>query len=368
MKTEDIILTIQSQLPVLSPYFSTNLSIDSITLSGTTATVTTASAHNLVVSDITTIANVLTPVEIASFTETVADIEFITSSEHDLTLNPGAIRDQNQQIRITGSAGFDQVYRLKSTVNRETFVVYRDALPALPAETFYLQEQSIRGYNGLKSVTSVLSPTTFTFEVNFILPEPNFLEGSILATGQRISGAINYVTADDSYTEQSLDNLWLFVVLSDNSANKDRFNLNDADTTQGRQGDYNQKIISGFNVYIFVPNKGDILTKTNGRAARDIIEDIRVPLFRSLIGIDLGSDLSCPGQNVLTYSGDGFFDYNGARYVHEFRFQQVNEITQQDTAIESFSRAFRDIETISKEQFSDITTLLSDINLDDEPI
>jgi len=368
MKNEDIINQLQGRLPVLSPYFSNQYSITSIYSAGSTATVTTSADHGLTTGDYVVINGVVTPTVVGTYTEVATEIEFNTLTDHDLTLNTGVIQDKSQKVLITGSGGYSHSFRLKSVANRKKFVVYRDGEASLPAETFSLQESSLQGFNGSFIVTSTPSTTTFTYETYFTLPDPTIYVNAIAATAARVSGAITVETAMQSYTSQGVTDLWLFVVLNDNQANKDRMNLNDAFSTQGRQMDFRQKMISGFSLYVFVPNKGDILTKTNGRAARDIIEDIRVPLFQSVLGIDFDSGLCAGGQNATTYAGDGFLDYNDAFYVHEFNFQQVVEITSGDTAINGFSRAFRDVDVKIKNQFSDSTEYTAGVDLDDEPI
>ena len=367
MKTEEVILLLQSRLPVLSPFFSTRISIVSITKVGLTATVKTSLPHGLTPGDLVTVGNVSTPVVIDTFVETLEEIKFQTLTSHDLTFNESAPLDLDQQIRIIGDLGYSRSFRLTKVPNRITFFVDRDGAPALPGEILSLQETSIFGFNGLKEVLSVPAVDEFTFDLSFDLPAPNWTEEAFICARPRISGAVSVEQLIDSYTEQPLDNLWSFVVLGDYQANKDRFNLNDAITTQARQADFRQKIITNFSVYIFIPNKGEILTKTNGRAARDIVEDIRVPLFQSLLGVDLKSQLKAKGAGIVTYAGDGFYLYNGAFYVHEFKFQQVIEITNGDTAIRDLDRAFRDISVIHKNQFDELSVYLADIDLDVDP-
>lgn len=371
MKTEQIILQLQRWLPTLSPFFSKRVTISSVSKSGLTATVNTATAHKLNAGDLVTVSGIYTPNEIDSFVETASLVTFHFTTPHDLTFNPTALLDAGQTVFIQGSSPsiVGAVYELKSVPNRNSIIVKRGTNAPLPIDTvLYMQSSVDYGYNGLKVVSAVPSATSLQYAIDFDLPEPNYTDNTpFLCTSPRISGAIDLETLLESYTEQASDAIWAFVVLADNQANKDRLNQNDATTTQGRQADFRQKIITGFSVYIFVPNKGDILTKTNGRAARDVIEDIRLPLFKSLLGVDLSADLYAPGQGIITYNGDGFSSYNSAFYVHEFRFQQVIEITSRDTAIRDFERAFRDISVIHKNQFSELTTYLSQINLDEEP-
>lgn len=367
MKAEEIILTLKNRLPVLSEFFSDRLSIVSISVAGVYVTVETDVPHGLSVGSLVTMGNVAIPRVISAFDQGAGLIKFQTATSHDLTFNESSPLDALQDVRIIGDLGFSQSFRLKSVPNRFNFWVDEGDEPPLPAETFSLQEISPFGFNGLKYVLTVPTATTFTFRTDNELPAPNWTSEAFVCKSARISGAITVDLLVDSYTAQPLDNIWSFVVLGDYDANKDRFNLNDALATQGRQSDFRQKIVTNFSVYIFVPNKGDILTKTNGRAARDIIEDIRVPLFQSLLGIDLGSQLKAQGQGVITYAGDGFYLYNGAFYVHEFKFQQVVEITNGDTAIRDPDRAFRDMYITHRNQFDADASYLAYINLDVDP-
>jgi len=367
MIIEPIIKHLHSCLPVKSPYFSSRIQVVSVDKIGLIATVTTATDHGLSVGNFVTVGDVLSPIEIESAVETATEIDFKCVTPHDLTLSPTAPKDQNQMVRITGSS-FDEKYLLTKVTNRFRFTVKKDSQPALPvSDTLFLQEQSAIGYNGLKQVIDVPSSTSFTYELDFDYPAPNFTEDSYIATGVRISGGIDIDTVTESYTKQQEEELWLFVTPQDAEPNKDRRTPVDAQSTQSVQGDFRQRIIDGFEVYIFVPNKGSALTNTNGRFAWDLVQQIKPDLFQCLLGLTFDSGLACQGQEIITYNGDGFFSYNGSYYIHRFSFQNVIDITKDDTANEVFTRAFRDIMVEHKNQFSEITTYNSEINLDDEP-
>jgi len=372
MKTEQVILQLQSRLPILSPYFSNRLTIDSVTKSGLVATVETASAHRLTTGDIVAISGILTPVEVDSFVEGDTTVTFNFVTPHDLTLNANAPLDSGQTIFIFGNSDgtFSATYDLVGVPNRRSVVVDTGDNPPVPDDIILSFQSSVDyGYNGLKTILSTPTPTSFTYAIDFDLPEPNYTENEpFLCTSPRISGAVDIETVIRSYTEQANEAVWAFVILGSFAANNDRLNQNDATTTQGRQSDFRQKIISNFSIFILVPNKGDILTKTNGRAARDLVEDVRLPIFRSILGVDLSADLYAQGQGIITYNGDAPVSYDGAVYVHEFKFQQVIEITSKDTAIRDFDRAFRDISMIQTNQFDELSIYTASIDLDDEPL
>lgn len=368
MKAADIVRQLQSRLPDLSDLFATQIDIVSISLSGTTATAITAAPHSLAVGDDVAISNVLTPVEISAFVQTADEVAFETATRHDLTKNDA--EDIKQYVRITASGGFDEVYLVKSVENRQNFTVVRSGQPALSTSP-YLQQYSFQGFNGLKQVTAVPSTTSFEFDASSdagVYPEPNFTTGAFISTNMKISAAVDIDTIIASYTSQPVNSLWIFVVLGENSANKDKNTENDAVSTQGRQMDYRQKAIGNFSLYLFVPNKGEILTRSNGSFARDLSETLRQPILQSVLGFKPDYQVACGGQEVVMYNGDSYYSYNGAVYVHEYNFQYVYDITAGDTAIRSFHVAFRDIDLRVKNQFSDLTEYQALVDLDDEPL
>ena len=369
MKTEQIILQLQSKLPSLSPYFSDRLQVIGMSkLSGTNVEIQTLTAHGLAVDDLITVGNIVSSVTVDTYTETATQITFTLLADHDFTYNANAPLDAGQVVKVY-YAGVNYEYRLKSVPNRRTLIVYVDDQDPIPLLlTIEIQQLFPYGWNGLKQVAAVPSSVLLQYDAGFDVSVTLGLAEGYICKSPRISGAVDIETLIRSYTEQPLDEVWAFVVLGSNAANNDRLNANDATTTQGRQSDFRQKIITNFSIFIFVPNKGEVLTKTNGRAARDLIEDLRLPIFQSILGVDLSADLYAQGQGIITYNGDAPVSYDGAVYIHEFKFQQVIEITSKDTAIRDFERAFRDISLIQTNQFDDLSVYTAAINLDEEPL
>ena len=369
MQLEPIIKQYQACLPMLTDDFSNKLSISSISNTSQVATVETTTDHGLSVNDFVTMGNVYSPVIIDTANESATEINFLTVTPHDLSKSDRAPADQNQMVRITSdSSPFDELYLLKSVGNRRRFIVERTTQPALPVgETLSLQEQAVIGFNGLKQVISVPTSTSFTYNMDFDFPSPNYVVGAFVSVGQRISGGIDIDLIQASYTKQLNEQLWLFVTPIQSAANKDRRTPLDSQSTQSQQGDFRQRVIDGFETYVFVPNKGEIVTKTNARFAYDVAQDLRPSIFKCVLGLNFDSGLACQGQEVITYNGDGPFLYNGTYYIHRFSFQLVLDITPDDTARDEFTRAFRTIMVTHKNQFSDITTYTSQIDLDEQP-
>jgi len=346
------------------PFFTDNFGVTNVSIVAQVVTVTTDADHGLQPNDFVTVDGLFVPAEIDSINATTEQATCTTATDHDLTLNP--LENFKKFVRITGT-GFDETYQLIATVNRRSFTISLEGKPTLPAGTLFLQQTISNSVNGLIQVLAVPANDQFTYSVNQDYQSPNEFTQAQVSLGHRISGAVNYDTILASYTAQLESELWCFVVLGDTIGNKDRRGTNDALTQQGQSMDFCQQTIQGVTIYFFLPNKGDILTQTNGRAARDFIEDIKPDVLRSVLGINYASGLSCQGQGVLSYLSDGYFDFRGSYYVHQFSFEQVLEITQGDTAIEPDDRAFRDIDIMLENQFSDITDYTACINLDEQP-
>jgi len=371
MKASDIIGQLVTELPRYTDKFTVNFTITGISVvtgsPDATVTITTNTAHGLAVGDNASVEGIHTPVEIDTVTDNGTTLTITTLADHDLTKNPRENIDV--LARITGT--IDETYTVFTVANRRTFTVIKGTSIPVPGDD--LQEQFLDVFNGLKSVEAV---TANTFD--YLIPEtelvglsdPDLIEGTV-HTGHRISGAVDFETANNSYTVESEEEQhWLFVVVEDTEANKDRRGTNDAASQRGQQQAQFNLIIEGFTLYVFVPNKGEVPEAIGALIARDQAIDDRAPIFNSLLATQFSADLANQGEGRVTYLGDGTFAYTGSYYVHRFEFQQVGAITNLDTVDESISRAFRDINfDITSLGIGDSTVEISaDVDLDDEPL
>lgn len=369
MNAVDVIEQLVTRLPRQSTSFTKNLSISSVTTVGLVATATTTVAHGLSVGSVANVIKVPVPVEIDSVTDNGDNtISIVTSTDNDLTKN----QKENITVnaRITG-ASFDETYEVIRVDNRQNFLVIKGSAQPIPSSGFFLQQQFISGYNGLKQAVSVPTTTSFTYALESTLADANDLTESSISLGHRISGAVTFDIAEDSYTTQSeQSNLWLYVVMEDSNPNKDRRGTNDAAASRGNKQNFQQEVIEEFTLFLFVPNKGETKQAVGGLIARDAALAERQAILQSILGIQYNPGFEWPGQLKTTYNGDGFVAYKGAYYIHGFRFQQVVNITNPDTAIETDSRAFRDInftiESLGIQEDTD--TLTGDVDLDDIPL
>ena len=200
------------------------------------------------------------------------------------------------------------------------------------------------GVNGLKTIT-VIDANTFTYPAENS-PDVTVTGSPLFAPvtnpdntliGTRISGALSIQRAMESYTRQGKDKAWLFVILEDRDISRDRNVTTDSIAEFGAGTDIRQRIIAPFTIYVVMPTSDSL----SGMRERDIMEDVSESLYRSLVGVEFDSDLSQRTWSAVASVGHGFFDYTGAYYIHQFSFQNQNDITANDTArANNLTRAF----------------------------
>jgi hypothetical protein len=365
MKTEDIIKQLASQLPKHTDLFSVTQSVSSMTFSAGTVTVTTSTNHNLNNGALVVVNGALSPNTITSLTQVNGIATAVTTFDHDLTA--GTINGENQTVNITGAA--DSEYNGDLTLidvpNRRTFTYQVDENAPASTTGAVLNENLNFGYNGAFNVT-VTSPTTFTYVIPKSVGSP--ATGTIsLKSNVRVSGGIDVLKVTQSYTKQNTDDLWAMVVLDDSTVSKSRNITNDADFERMRGSDPRQSIIQNFSVYILAPCKNEIAA----RNSRDLMEDVMLYLFKSLLGFKPSTVLCEGAQYGVTFVSHDLDVYNESFFRHRFQFQNLVDLTFGDTLKEDIDVAFRDIHIDYIDPIiedGDDVIMTSDINLDEEPI
>ena len=362
MKTEEIVATLQARIPLFTDKFSDVTQITSLTSSGNTATAV-APNHGVSVGETVIIAGSLSDVAIASFTRTGITGLIETSTDHDIT-------DGLETVDVAGAneAEFNGNFKILQTVNRRTIKVQMlDSGPTVATGSLLLinGESIFRGYNGTVNVTAVLDVNTFQYETagSDLLPSSG---SPVVNRGLRISGSASVERLLDAYTQQPPNDLWMFAVLGDVAASKNRNMQNDTVDTLGRAQQnegFQQLIIQPFSVYVFVPTSNSLAA----RDARDLCEDIFQYVCGSLLFAQLSSGLACPPQNAVTFVNHGFAGYNSAFYIHEYQFEQTTYLTFADTIGYDPDTAFRDIDLIMGSDIGN-ETFDTYINLDDEAL
>lgn len=336
MYLSDIITQLRKALPINSDKFSEKVAISTITFSGGTVTVVTASAHDLETGDQVTIVDAKQKTPITSITET-ADIATITTSiAHDQTLDHENSDDQ-PDITIAGVtiSGYNGDFAPITIPDRNT-ITYNVGATLDDANDGYILENSVDGYSGQKTIT-VIDTTTFTFSASGLAAEGS---GGFVHHTIRISGEISIERMLDVYTKQNPSDWWAIVVPGDIIASKDRHTGNDSTATPTAGDENRQKIITPFSIFYVVPTKD----KIGVRERYDSIILDSVALFMAILGFAPPSPYSITSFSKVILEGHGFFDYNRAYYIHEFKFSITDELIADDLNMPSDGVAFRDID------------------------
>lgn len=364
MKAETIIRQLYNSIPFITDYFNDTISVSTVTRNGSTVTVNTPMAHGLVTGQVVAITGANKVTRIVSLTHVNGIATAITDQDHDLT--EGWFTD----VVIGGAneSGYNGTFQLLSVPNRLTFTFKLTSNPPSPATTnddILLLNSGIGDYNGRFAIT-VINPTRFSYEITSTPYSP--AQGTIkVKKNIRISGAATIDRAVEAYTKQPTNKLWAFVVLEDTQVNKDRFVKNDSIATRTATDDYRLRLLKNFSVYVFAPSVEGIAARTE----RDLMEDIEVILYKSLLAVKIPSPFTEPTWSMVTPAGNGVFEYNKAFYIHRYQFQTSFDVLIEDTAFNPITRAFRDI-TLNYLDFmaplDGEIVASADVNLDDKPI
>lgn len=349
MRCSDVVAHLQRRLPLLTSLFSDEIAIQAIVHTGTTATITTATPHGLVVGSAPTIFGARTPVAVASITHApgAAFAVVTTSEDHDLTLYR-TFRDGNV-VEVDGAveAAFEGVREVVAVPNRRTVHVAVDpAAPAAATGTIRLLGAAnyFRAIRGRYAVVTVPTPTTFTITHDAASNLGTLVGPAFLRTPARITGAMDAAAAGASYSEEangSAAKPWLYVVLDPVSAIRNRESPPEAYAVNQLSGGWSQYVVESFRVLVALPNTSD----ERGRNARDVAGDLFGPLCRALLGATFPTGLArSDPASFVSFTGHGpEGSVTEAFYVHEYGFEQVAQIGLGDTVQNDEHVAFRDI-------------------------
>ena len=363
IKAKTIIAQLQGILPAQTDLFTeSDISVTSLSRSGTTVTAVTAVPHTLTTGRFIAVKDALSPISVLSIIRTGTTATVTTATDHDFTEN----FDMVTEISGADQSEFNGTFPIVTVPNRRTFTYTLSGTPVTPATgTIFSLNNLSTGYNGRQQVTLV-DPNTFTYQITETPDSP--AQGTIIMRkGLRISGAVSIQKAVDAYTEQNLDDLWGFVVLGDVFVSKAREFPNDLVYSPTPGTDFKQKMGCPFSIVVITPTTASL----SGREARDQMEDVAVALFKSIMGFQPDTGLTSGAEYLTAFTGHGFVDFVGAYYVHAFNFETTVELTADDIVDPDFSVAFRDIcmDFLNpNETDGDDIIMQAQINLDDVPI
>lgn len=361
MRASDIVNQLAVLLPALVDDFTNQLSVVSLTRSGTTVTVTTSAAHGLTIGRQANITGAQTPIIISSLTRVGIVGTLVTSADHDITENAGF----DVQIDGATESEFNGAFELLNVPNRRTItfkIADSGATIATGSPLLLNGANTFQSYNGLREVTATPTTTTFEYDVtDSTLFTP--AAGTIVAkTSPRITASVSFERILSFYAKQDIDDAYLIVVLGDAIANKNR-NIDTDATDNIQRGHYfNQKLIQGVSLFLIIPTSAQIAA----RKARDRAEELLSPICQSILSAKFPS-LVENSNNPLMLSSHGFQDYNGAVYVHQYTFEATLQLGPSDIFEPTDDVAFRNIDMtmgldVGTETFDTL------IDLDDEPL
>jgi len=337
MKASEIVQQLAAVLPKHSDVFTTNINITSLTQSGGTATAVTDVAHGLAAGKQVNITDAQTPITISTLTRSGVVGTMVTATAHDLTEGFST----TAEIADATEAEFNGTFAVLTVPNRNTVtftMADSGATTATGSPKLLNGANYLNQYNGLREVATVPSTTSFTFTVPATLASPAMGE-PVAKSLPRISATVSEDLIVDAYTKQVQEDIWGFVVLGDVTASKSRYINSDAVDNLQRGDNFRQQLIQPVTIYVVIPTSAENVA----RAARDQCEDLLQPLTKSLVFKAFNTGLNVATRGPLNFVGHGFAAYHRAWYMHAFEFQQVVDLTFEDTVGYDEDVAFRDI-------------------------
>lgn len=338
MKVADAIKQLYAKLPFLTDKFSQSVDITDIVFSGTTATVTTDTAHGLETDDLCTVTNLYAPIAITSINRLDTILTVVTTIEHDLTAG------FQETVTLSGSneAEFNGNFSIASVVDKFTFKLTTADSGALSATgSPILQQVTGNLYNqiaGFRTVTSAVDANTFTFELTSTLNSTIDATGSV-SVGYRITGAVDFESALGCYTANDDNEYWAFVVSNSNIASKDRKNNSDGVYTFNANTGYRQELNQTFTVFVFATASEE----NDAYLIKDDMQDMAVHLIGSLCGAKFDNGFGAGSYYANVFDTHLTQFYNNGIYAHSFIFQTTTQIVNSDIFEPDTDVAFRNI-------------------------
>ncbi len=135
----------------------------------------------------------------------------------------------------------------------------------------------------------------------------------------------------------------MIVVLGDNQADKTSWNQTDAVNRVDSGEQIRMQSFQNAIIYVFLPG-GSVSDELMYVVTRDLAESYRPHIFKAILGYNPPSNLVEHRYSKLLWAGDGYEEYNGGYYVHQFTFQATNYINYQDAVDPTDLSAFREFD------------------------
>lgn len=366
MKISEIVNRLAAVAPQFTTRFSRVLNVASAVSSNNVITVTTSAAHGLSNGQAVSLANGKVEHSITSIVKDGTEVTIVLPRNHQLTEDWFV-----DSIRLTGvtQPAYNATFTFTRIPNRRTVVF------EVPEDWADPTGASIKMIETLTSGLNGSYPVTVTGATTFKIAAPDLLTSTplvncTLSASHRIIGQVHIERFLENYESGNGDLEWLVVVPDDATISKDRKLNMDAVSAQGSGSNEGRQILlEPFSVFAILNCKGD------GGAIKAIdacMEEIRNALIGSLSGYKFNTGFTNPATAGTSFVSHNFVAYSKAYYIHEFKFETVKEITDEDArfntlALQNVNVAFRDITATMDNSFGEVF-LNSEIDLDDEPL
>jgi hypothetical protein len=346
VKIEPIINHLAQVLPFFTDKFSDTIAVSGISASLGVMTVTTATPHGLTPGSSVIISGAVESIDILSFVVSQGVGTVRTSKDHGMVLGfDFKTRGLNTVLRIRGSSNttLNIDYEVLEVPNRY-YVKFKTSLSnGTYATDGKVLSYAYTGLNGAKIVLTTPTPTSFTVAcpVNLV---SEVTEPSVMHTNIRISGAANVQRALASYTNyekagRTNSKFWAFVTHGNTTASKNRNIMNDSVDMRSPGEAFWFLTIEDVDVNIFTP----VSQELSARETRDAIEDIKVAVFRAMLGIMPYKQYSSNPASQFMFVSDFEILLDRPVLAHGFKFQTTYEVNYCDTGQFNILAPFRDL-------------------------
>lgn len=287
------------------------IDIESITISGSTATVTTTTPHGY-------IDNPNIQVELTGIRPEVYNKRTILNSVPTNTTFTYTVFGTEEN----GIHAFNGIMRVRQLINSYTFIFKVNNEPVTPSTGTIAQLGSYKdGYNGYKTVLTVPTTTSFTYACP---PIGNPAQGTITSRIKpTIAGSIDYERAAQMFQSDSVigeSTRWIYVVVGDEITSKNSKTQTDNISTYQSGNIMKENFYQNITLYIFIPC-GQVNDQLLYARIKDTASSYKPYIFKSLLGFQPTSDLTDTKYSGLVSVTNGMALFNGSYYVHQYTLQ-----------------------------------------------
>lgn len=315
-------------------YFNSPTGIETDGISTSLVTVKTSVDHGLSTNNMVLVKGTKTKNPIDSWSINADGyLEIVCHTEHDKTLDYlNTLYAELNYSNLTGS------YLILDVPDHYTLVLDTAVNPIGTGE---LLETRMDGYNGFKTITVPAgSADTFTYTHTGLSLIADISSGQVIGN-YRIAGVSDISRVFGYYEKQDSDTkLWAWIILGKCTASFTRDSQTDAKARFTKLDSFLQELYQQFHVVVAVPTSNYV----SGIEAVDMMQDIRSYLLKSLCGVMFDSGFTMNEKYMCNFVEDSEHGYAGSYYLHNFVFETVSVISEDDIVDEDDTRAFREVE------------------------